>query len=512
MGPVQVDQLMSTRESIAPRETELLRPAAKPAPQSWPVYARLLAWPPLHKLVYLCGDLFAITLAHVLAVRVVEHFLRVPANALNPFEYHRFYIPFFAVVLYLFDEYKSPELRRPEQELERSCKAVAVSFLGLVLFNFVVFRSEVFSRYLLVSWFGLTCILLVTIRFTLRAIQGKLWKAGLYWRRAVLIGSSAGLSEYRQLLSIQRHHGYEMTGIVLDSEAPEALPEVIVNLPVLGSLDQWEKCLAGTGANMLILAYPAVPYGEEWLGELLQRCKQLRVDVELYSGVLATANLNYERDEYAGCFRFYARPRWSLTLQRFLKRSLDVAVGLMGSVVTLLLTPIMGLLIKLEDRGPIFYRSAYVRPDCENGYYLKFRTMRVDADEILTQDAELRKQFEEQHKLVSDPRVTRVGRFLRKYSLDEFPSFFSILRGDISLVGPRTITLAQRKRYGSLLPKLLSVKPGLTGFWQVMGRQTTSYEEKIQMDMFYIDHWSIWLDLLIVFKTFWAVVRAEGAY
>jgi lipopolysaccharide/colanic/teichoic acid biosynthesis glycosyltransferase len=153
-----------------------------------------------------------------------------------------------------------------------------------------------------------------------------------------------------------------------------------------------------------------------------------------------------------------------------------------------------------------------VRPDGHIGYYLKFRTMRVDADQVLTQDLELRKEFEKRYKLTSDPRITRIGSFLRKYSLDEFPSFFSILRGDISLVGPRTITQAQRDRYGCLLPKLLSVKPGLTGFWQVMGRQTTSYEEKIRLDMFYIDHWSIWLDLLIIFKTFWAVVRAEGAY
>jgi exopolysaccharide biosynthesis polyprenyl glycosylphosphotransferase len=503
---------MSTRESIAPRETQLLKPAVSSATESWPLLARFLAWPPLRKLVYLGGDLAALTVAHMLAIRVVEYFLRIPRNALNPFEYHRYYIPFFAVSLYLFDGYKSPELRRPEQELESSCKAVAVSFLGLVLFNFVVFRSEVFSRYLLVSWFMIACVLLAAMRFTLRAMHEKLWKSGLCRRRTVLIGSSVGLSEFQQLLSIQRHHGYEMMGIVLDSETSEALPSVIINLPVLGSLDQWEKCLAGTEANMLILAYPAVPYGQEWLGELLQRCKQLRVDVELYSGALATANLNYERDEFASCFRFYARPRWSLTLQRFLKRSLDVAVGLIGSVVTLLLTPIMGLFIKLEDGGPIFYRSAYVRPDRKNGYYLKFRTMRVGADEILMQDAELRKQFEKQHKLVSDPRVTRVGRFLRKYSLDEFPSFFSILCGDISLVGPRTITQAQRKRYGSLLPRLLSVKPGLTGFWQVMGRQRTSYEEKVQLDMFYIDHWSIWLDLLIVLKTFWAVVRAEGAY
>jgi exopolysaccharide biosynthesis polyprenyl glycosylphosphotransferase len=482
------------------------------ATQAWPAYARLLAWPPLHKLVYLGGDLAALTLAHMLAVRVVGHFLRVPMNALNPFEYHRVYIPFFAVILYLFEGYKSPELRRPEQELESSCKAVAVSFLGLVLFNFVVFRSQGFSRYLLVFWFVLACLLLVAMRFTLRAIHEKLWKAGLCRRRVVLTGSTAGLVEYQALLSIQRHHGYEMTGVLLDSKSSETLPEVMVHLPVLGSLDQLEKCLAWAGADLLIVACPAVPIGDRWLEGLLQRCKQLRVDVELYSGVLATANLNYERDEYAGCFRFYARPRWSITLQRFLKRSLDVAVGLVGSVMTLVLTPIVGLLIKLEDRGPIFYRSPYVRQDFGIGYYLKFRTMRVDADEILMRDAELRKQFEEHYKLVRDPRVTRVGRFLRKYSLDEFPSFFSILRGHISLVGPRTITQAQRVRYGSLLQKLLSVKPGLTGFWQVMGRQMTSYEEKVQLDMFYIDHWSIWLDLLIVFKTFWAVVRAEGAY
>src|SRR5712691_2500068 len=189
---------MSTRESIGPPEAALPRPLTREA-KAEPTYARLLAWPPLHNLVYLAGDLLAITLAHILAVRVVEHLLRVPINALNPIEYHRFYIPFFAVVLYLFEGYKSPELRRPEQELERSCKAVAVSFLGLVLINFVVFRSEVFSRYLLVSWFMLACLLLVAMRFTLRAFYERLWKVGLCRRRAVLAGSAARVSEYQEM-------------------------------------------------------------------------------------------------------------------------------------------------------------------------------------------------------------------------------------------------------------------------------------------------------------------------
>jgi exopolysaccharide biosynthesis polyprenyl glycosylphosphotransferase len=479
---------------------------------SRPWYARLLVWPPLHKLVYLAGDVLAITLAHMLAFRVVEYVFHVAVAALNPFQYHRFYIPFFAVILYLLEGYKSPELRRPEQELERSCKAVAVSFLGLVLFNFVVFRAQAFSRYLLVSWFIMSCILLVATRFILRAAYERLWRSGLGQRRAVLLGPADGLREYQQLLALQRHRGYEIAGALLVSDAAEPNPKSVANVPVLGSLDDWEKCLALTGAEVLIVAHPALPDGQQWLSKLLDRCKLLHVDVELYFGVLATANLNYEHDEYADCFRFYSRPRWSITLQRFLKRALDITIGLSGSLMTLLLMPILGLLIKLEDGGPILYRSPYVRPDCEDGYYLKFRTMRVDADQILAQDHELRKAFEKQHKLTSDPRVTRIGRILRTYSLDEFPSFFSILRGDISLVGPRTITQSQCKEYGSMLPKLLSVKPGLTGFWQVMGRQTTSYEEKVRLDMFYIDHWSIWLDLLIFFKTFWAVVRAEGAY
>jgi exopolysaccharide biosynthesis polyprenyl glycosylphosphotransferase len=514
---------MSTRESIASRDTEILRSTSRPAavpsvarPVSRPGFLRLLAKSRALKLVYLCGDLLALTLAHMVAFRAVQHLFHVPLSGLNPFEYHRFYIPFFAVLLYFFDGYKSPELRRPEQELERSWKAVAISFLGLVLFNFVVFRSEVFSRYLLVCWFLTSFVFVVGVRFAFRAIQERFWRAGLMRRRAVLVGSPAGLKEYQQLLSIQRHRGYDLAGAILvpefGSDSGERELDTSLDVPVLGSLDRWQDCIATASADLLIVAYPAVAGAGEWVSNLLWRCRQRNVDVQLYSGVLATANLNYEIDEYAGSLRFYAQPRWSLTLQRMLKRGADILLGLIGSIFTLLLAPIFGLFIKLEDGGPIFYRSPYVRPDGQDGYYLKFRTMRADADQVLNRDPEMLKAFLVQHKLTNDPRVTRIGRFLRKYSLDEFPSFFSILRGDISLVGPRTITQAQRPNYGALLPKLLSVKPGLTGFWQVMGRQTTKYDDKVRLDMFYIDRWSIWLDILIIFKTFWVVIRAEGAY
>jgi exopolysaccharide biosynthesis polyprenyl glycosylphosphotransferase len=501
---------MSTRESVAHREVELLTPTARAA-GSRPMYARILAWPPLYKLVYLGSDLFAITFAHALALRMVERFLHAPANALNPFEYHRFYIPFFAVVLYLFEGYKSPELRRPEQELEKSCKAVVVSFLGLVLFNFIVFRSEVFSRYLLISWFMLACVLLVAMRFTFRAIQEKFWKAGLCRRRAVLVGSPAGFQEYQQLLSIQRHYAYDVVGVLMDRGMAATQAALKPHLPVLGSLDQWEESLLSNEVQVLIVTCPDV-CGEEWTGRVLRRCKQLRVDVEFYSGVLATANMNYEHDEFSGCFRFYAQPEWSLAVQRVAKRGIDLVLGFIGSVVTLLLTPIMYVLVKLEDRGPLFYRSAYLGQDGSTCYYLKFRTMRVDADKMLETDSVLRSRFREQQKLIDDPRITRIGRFLRKSSLDEFPQFFSVLIGNLTFVGPRTIRQEEAVRYGPQLEKLFSAKPGVTGFWQVMGRQTTTYQERVEMDMFYVERWSIWLDLVIIAKTFWTVLKAEGAH
>ena len=200
------------------------------------------------------------------------------------------------------------------------------------------------------------------------------------------------------------------------------------------------------------------------------------------------------------------------TAPRIIKTVLDRVIGLIGSVVTVLITPVVALILKLEDGGPVFYRSEFVDCDGKIRSYLKFRTMVVNADEVLENDPELQREFALTHKLKHDPRVSRSGRFLRKSSIDEFPEFFSLLTGQLTFVGPRTISPREQSRYGDLLPKLLSVKPGITGHWQVSGRQNTTYDERIQMDMYYIDHWSLRLDLVIIAKTFWKVLIAEGAY
>ncbi|HZR55254.1 MAG TPA: sugar transferase [Terriglobales bacterium] len=194
-----------------------------------------------------------------------------------------------------------------------------------------------------------------------------------------------------------------------------------------------------------------------------------------------------------------------------IKAVFDRIIGLAGSIVTLFFIPFVALLLKFEDGGPIFHRREFVDSDGQLRHYLKFRTMLVNADQILRDNPALKKQFDHKYKLPDDPRILRFGRFLRKYSIDEFPQFFSVLTGRLTFVGPRVISQEETPRYGKLLPKLLSVKPGVTGYWQVMGRQKTTYAERIKMDMFYIDHWSLGLDFIIMAKTVWKVLRADGA-
>lgn len=200
---------------------------------------------------------------------------------------------------------------------------------------------------------------------------------------------------------------------------------------------------------------------------------------------------------------------------RGLDRAVKDALDFLGALVMLLvLSPLFLLIaicVKLDDGGPVFYRRRAVGRKGEFGAF-KFRTMRPDADAILAADQALRTLFETDYKLQNDPRITRVGVFLRKYSLDELPQLLNVLMGQMSLVGPRMITAAELRKYGRFQELLLQAKPGLTGYWQVNGRQRVSYGERVKMDVYYLKHWSLGLDFEILLKTPAKVVRAEGAY
>lgn len=208
----------------------------------------------------------------------------------------------------------------------------------------------------------------------------------------------------------------------------------------------------------------------------------------------------------------------SAFLYRALKRSLDIFGSLLGLILLLPVYAMLAVLVRRDSPGPIFHRRrvlAHQQWDGESSLLtfdaFKFRTMRVDADDFLFSNPQMRSVFEQNHKLANDPRITPLGRTLRRLSLDELPQLLNVLRGQMSLVGPRMIAPMELERYGGDGAKLLSVKPGLTGLWQVSGRQSVSYAERVRLDMYYIDNRSTVLDLLILMKTIPCVLTGKGA-
>ena len=193
------------------------------------------------------------------------------------------------------------------------------------------------------------------------------------------------------------------------------------------------------------------------------------------------------------------------------KRVLDI-VG--ASVAFVSLAPVLivaALAVKLHDGGPILYRRRCVGRTGDFDAF-KLRSMRVDADRYLEEHPALWAEFQRNYKINDDPRITLVGAFLRKTSIDELPQLFNVMRGEMSLVGPRMITRPELDKYGEQRDMLLTVKPGMTGYWQVTGRQEVAYGDRVRMDMYYIKHWSLALDLQILAKTPWKVLKREGAH
>ncbi len=199
-------------------------------------------------------------------------------------------------------------------------------------------------------------------------------------------------------------------------------------------------------------------------------------------------------------------------LENFLKALLDYLLVIPGLLLISPLLLAIALLVKLDSPGPIIYKRRVLGRDGVEFNAYKFRTMYINGDEILAKHPKLRTELNESYKLKYDPRVTRVGMILRKFSLDELPQLLNVLRQEMSLIGPRIIAPNELAKYGLYKDVLLSVLPGLTGLWQVSGRSNTSYDERVQLDMQYIYHWSIWLDIQILFKTIPAVLKGDGAY
>jgi exopolysaccharide biosynthesis polyprenyl glycosylphosphotransferase len=355
-----------------------------------------------------------------------------------------------------------------------------------------------------------TLVFLLVFRFGLRLAIHELRSLGYNQQRAVIVGANERCRHLIEVLQENSGLGYAIVG-VLDKELDRAELLDGTGVPFLGCVDKLKDMLLNGEVDEVYIALP-VRSGYEEIQRIAHLCEGAALPVHMVADLfpmrVATSRLMHLEDI----------PLLNLSTipeahgKVFQKRLLDFV----GSTILIILSfPViilpLAILVKLDSKGPVFFRQERVGQNQRRFRMIKFRSMIVNAEEVKASLMALNEQDGPVFKITNDPRITRLGRFIRKYSLDEFPQLFNVWRGEMSLVGPRPPIPSEVEQYSWSQRRRLSVRPGMTGLWQVSGRNNIGFEEWVEMDLDYIDRWSIWLDIKILFMTFRAVVAGRGA-
>lgn len=475
-------------------------------------------WKRAYQLVLLGSDALMLLLAFALAYWVrfyggipvfeevipsIDHYLRLVAILIPV------WLLFFAMLrLYDFQILLSGTI-----EYSRALNSCTSGMMLVVALSFMEPTFVIARGWLVLAWV-LSSLLVCGNRWFLRRIAQALRQHGWFVTPALIVGTNAEAISLANQLRASLYSGLIVLGFVdegVEAE-PDNRPRSLLGLPVLGTLNNLADIVTQRHVEEIIIATTALSR-EQLQDTTLQLAATPNVKMSLSSGLyeIFTTGMSVTTRN--------AVPLMTLNRMRLdpvemmLKTVLDYVVVLLGSLVLLPFIAAIALLIKLDSRGPVFYRRRVLGVGGKEFGAFKFRTMVINGDEILAQNPALLAELQATHKLKVDPRITRVGHWLRRTSLDELPQFINVLLGQMSLVGPRMISPVEAEMYGRMKYNLLTVKPGLTGLWQVSGRSDLSYDERVRLDMHYIRNYSIWLDLQILFfQTLPAVFRGRGAY
>ncbi len=388
--------------------------------------------------------------------------------------------------------------------------SIATTLIYLVLGSAIFLFQELslFSRSIfLLAW--VFSLLLVHVS---RAIVRSCCAPRPWWGYPVII-LGAGKTGEMVVRTLQRRPRIGLRPVFILDDNPEKQGH-LHGVPVVGSIGMAPRLARIRRIPYAIVAMPGVPRPR--LLELLERYGQTFAHLLIIPDLFGFASLWVAAKDLGGILGLEVRQQLLLPGPRFAKFMIDLFLTLIGGLLLLPILIGVAILIRLDSPGPIFYGQMRIGQGGRRFKAWKFRSMVRDADQVLERylqvHPELREAWETAHKLKNDPRVTRVGRFLRRTSLDELPQLWNILRGEMSLVGPRPIVDEEIWRYGDKLSLYSKVTPGLTGMWQVSGRNDISYEERVNLDAYYVRNWSVWLDIYILLKTVWVVFIGEGAY
>jgi Undecaprenyl-phosphate galactose phosphotransferase WbaP len=397
----------------------------------------------------------------------------------------------------------------PAQELRKHVTAAAYAALILAAGTVLFARDLGLPREILIGTILGSFILLPMGRGLSKRLLSRL---GLWGKQVIVLGAGEIGNRVVKTLVNTPLQGLHPVAVFDDDWRKHQ--GVVSGVPVLGNLSEAENVAREMGISHAIVAIPSLP--PEQLAEFISRqsrhfnVMQFVPDlVSLPSEVVYSSNLT-------GMLALEVHNQLAIPLNRVVKRTLDLIAVTLGGILISPLLLFIAIAVYLDSPGPIFFGHKRLGRDGKFFKAWKFRTMIPNAqeklEEYLRQNPELETEWRETQKLQNDPRITRIGKFLRKYSLDELPQLWNVFIGEMSLVGPRPIVQAEAEKYGKDFELYAMVRPGITGYWQTSGRSDTDYVERVALDSFYVRNWSVWLDIIILVKTPGVVLGGEGAY
>src|SRR5947209_19963771 len=412
-------------------------------------------------------------------------------------------------------------------EAARVFKATTIGSLLIVALTFLyrggfAYRNFSYSRGVFVLDFLLALAAFGALRLLARGAQSVVRKRNINLIPTLVVGRGAEAALCIKEMRARPALGYRVVGVIENGALDDEMPEEFEGVPVLSGIEQLPEAISETRAQEVIITDPQVA-GDLLFDVMMRVGRRQRVEFRIAPSFFNCLPQKTGLDQI-GALPIILLFREPLSdLARIVKRTSDIIIASLAFAVLMPLGALIALFIKLDSRGPVFYRQERVGMDGRVFLFFKFRTMRAGTDDAAHREfqrkyitgqpeSNLGDEYRPAYKLRADERVTRIGRLLRKTSLDELPQLFNVLRGDMSVVGPRPPISYEVESYQLWHRKRLDMKPGITGLWQVSGRNRLSFEEMVRMDLYYIENWSLLLDLEIILQTLPVMWRGEDAY
>ncbi len=454
-------------------------------------------------------DIVCAVLSYVLSLFIRFHIIHYE---IYPRQFHMTvgaYIVVLCLIYALFlDANRNFFYRGYYQEFYYTARYTLIIIVGLVMVLYITQQSYGFSRLIYVIFAVLNTLITYCAHLAFKKLMWGYYKRSVSSTKLLVLAKACNAEEVVERLVKDNDWYYQITSVAVYDE--DRRGRMISGIPVVASIDDLYDVVVQMMVDEVFISLPDVAAAE--IRGIIERFEEMGLVCHYNVDLFSRPSPNTYAQSMAGYSVISFAVKTMDSRRLFIKRVIDIAGALVGLVITAVITPFVAVAIKLDSQGPVFFSQTRIGKNGRRFKLWKFRSMYIDAEERKKELESKNEMSGLMFKMEDDPRITKVGRFLRRTSIDEMPQFFNILKGDMSLVGTRPPTEDEFEKYSGYYRRRLSITPGLTGMWQVSGRSDIQdFDEIVRLDLEYIDNWSLGLDVKILFMTIFAVLGAKGS-